>query len=148
MFQTLPAVAARLVAVSKTKPAQDIVCAYENGQRYFGENYVSLLFYIQQFSVTCTGMHTILYRFFSMKLKQNENEAYNLSKPDNSHIILCSCGQKKLKACHHEHMCSLLLHVQMSYDLTRNHKSGILCTAYVFFRKEFRKVQKCIVYIS
>lgn len=38
--ETLPAVAARLVAVSKTKPAQDIVCAYENGQRYFGENYV------------------------------------------------------------------------------------------------------------
>lgn len=30
----------RLVAVSKTKPVEMIVCAYEQGQRHFGENYV------------------------------------------------------------------------------------------------------------
>ncbi|ESO98437.1 hypothetical protein LOTGIDRAFT_231455 [Lottia gigantea] len=30
----------RLVAVSKTKPIQDIIAAYEAGQRNFGENYV------------------------------------------------------------------------------------------------------------
>jgi len=29
-----------LLAVSKTKPASDIVCAYRAGQRHFGENYV------------------------------------------------------------------------------------------------------------
>lgn len=31
----------RLVAVSKTKPVQDLLTAYEAGQRVFGENYVS-----------------------------------------------------------------------------------------------------------
>lgn len=30
----------QLLAVSKTKPVSDIVLAYENGQRLFGENYV------------------------------------------------------------------------------------------------------------
>jgi PLP dependent protein len=29
-----------LVAVSKTKPIEDILAAYEAGQRTFGENYV------------------------------------------------------------------------------------------------------------
>ena len=32
----------RLVAVSKTKPKNLIVEAYNCGQRYFGENYVSI----------------------------------------------------------------------------------------------------------
>ncbi|KAJ1933956.1 hypothetical protein GGF37_006549, partial [Kickxella alabastrina] len=32
-------VVARLVAVSKYKPASDIVAAYKAGQRHFGENY-------------------------------------------------------------------------------------------------------------
>lgn len=31
----------RLVAVSKTKPLEDLLVAYEAGQRIFGENYVS-----------------------------------------------------------------------------------------------------------
>ncbi|KAJ1732217.1 hypothetical protein LPJ61_002150 [Coemansia biformis] len=35
--------AARLVAVSKFKPAADILAAYEAGQRHFGENYVQEL---------------------------------------------------------------------------------------------------------
>ncbi|KAJ2765374.1 hypothetical protein IWQ56_001168 [Coemansia nantahalensis] len=34
---------ARLVAVSKYKPAADILAAYEAGQRHFGENYVQEL---------------------------------------------------------------------------------------------------------
>ncbi|CDS12723.1 hypothetical protein LRAMOSA04908 [Lichtheimia ramosa] len=34
---------ARLVAVSKYKPAQDLLYAYEAGQRHFGENYVQEL---------------------------------------------------------------------------------------------------------
>lgn len=33
----------RLVAVSKTKPAEEVLRAYENGQRHFGENYVQEL---------------------------------------------------------------------------------------------------------
>ena len=33
----------RLVAVSKSKPVEAILCAYENGQRHFGENYVQEL---------------------------------------------------------------------------------------------------------
>jgi pyridoxal phosphate enzyme (YggS family) len=33
----------RLVAVSKTKPKEDILAAYEAGQRHFGENYVQEL---------------------------------------------------------------------------------------------------------
>lgn len=40
--QTLPAVPPRLVAVSKTKPPEMIVEAYKQGQRNFGENYVSV----------------------------------------------------------------------------------------------------------
>ena len=31
----------RLVAVSKTKPVEDLQAAYDAGQRIFGENYVS-----------------------------------------------------------------------------------------------------------
>ncbi|CAO3631508.1 unnamed protein product [Cunninghamella echinulata] len=34
---------ARLVAVSKYKPAEDLMYAYETGQRHFGENYVQEL---------------------------------------------------------------------------------------------------------
>jgi hypothetical protein len=30
----------RLVAVSKTKPNEDVIAAYEQEQRHFGENYV------------------------------------------------------------------------------------------------------------
>lgn len=30
----------RLLAVSKTKPVEDLLAAYEAGQRNFGENYV------------------------------------------------------------------------------------------------------------
>lgn len=40
-LQALPAVLPRLVAVSKTKPPDMVVEAYKQGQRNFGENYVS-----------------------------------------------------------------------------------------------------------
>jgi hypothetical protein len=33
---------ARLVAVSKYKPAEDLMYAYGNNQRHFGENYVRM----------------------------------------------------------------------------------------------------------
>ncbi|RLV87528.1 hypothetical protein DV515_00015602 [Chloebia gouldiae] len=41
--QGLPAVQPRLVAVSKTKPAEMVMEAYRHGQRSFGENYVQEL---------------------------------------------------------------------------------------------------------
>lgn len=41
--QELQAVEPRLVAVSKTKPVDLILEAYEEGQRHFGENYVQEL---------------------------------------------------------------------------------------------------------
>ncbi|XP_067096111.1 pyridoxal phosphate homeostasis protein [Osmerus mordax] len=41
--KTLPAVAPRLVAVSKTKPPEMVIEAYRQGQRNFGENYVNEL---------------------------------------------------------------------------------------------------------
>lgn len=37
----------RLIAVSKTKPLEDLREAYEAGQRIFGENYVSRLGYLR-----------------------------------------------------------------------------------------------------
>ncbi|RFS20628.1 YggS family pyridoxal phosphate-dependent enzyme [Chitinophaga silvatica] len=40
ILQELNPYNARLVAVSKTKPAEDITALYEAGQRIFGENYV------------------------------------------------------------------------------------------------------------
>ena len=33
----------RLVAVSKTKPAADVIEAYKHGHRHFGENYIQEL---------------------------------------------------------------------------------------------------------
>ncbi|ROL43161.1 Pyridoxal phosphate homeostasis protein [Anabarilius grahami] len=41
--KTLPCIAPRLVAVSKTKPPEMVVEAYKHGQRNFGENYVNEL---------------------------------------------------------------------------------------------------------
>ncbi|KAM8973297.1 pyridoxal phosphate homeostasis protein [Pelodytes ibericus] len=42
--QVLPSIQPRLVAVSKTKPADMVIEAYKHGQRYFGENYVQELY--------------------------------------------------------------------------------------------------------
>lgn len=50
--QTLPAVSPRLVAVSKTKPPEMVVEAYKQGQRNFGENYVSVE-HCQRLCMTC-----------------------------------------------------------------------------------------------
>lgn len=41
--QDLPNIPPRLVAVSKTKPVEDIIVAYNAGQRHFGENYAAEL---------------------------------------------------------------------------------------------------------
>lgn len=39
----MPDIKPRLVAVSKTKPKELIIAAYNSGQRHFGENYVQEL---------------------------------------------------------------------------------------------------------
>lgn len=41
----------RLIAVSKTKPLEDLREAYEAGQRIFGENYVSQLGHLRSIAV-------------------------------------------------------------------------------------------------
>ena len=51
VFKTLPDVTPRLVAVSKTKPATDIIAAYKQGQRHFGENYVCARVFIYVVSI-------------------------------------------------------------------------------------------------
>jgi len=38
-----PAPEVQLIAVSKTKPVEDIIAFYKAGQRHFGENYVAEL---------------------------------------------------------------------------------------------------------
>jgi len=53
--QALPALPPRLVAVSKTKPPVMVIEAYKQGQRNFGENYVS----IEYFGVSVTARHVM-----------------------------------------------------------------------------------------
>ena len=49
----------RLIAVSKTKPLEDLREAYEAGQRIFGENYVSRLGYLRSIAVyICSDSET------------------------------------------------------------------------------------------
>lgn len=57
-----------LVAVSKVKPASDIIAAYEAGQRHFGENYV------QEFEQKASGLGVLpgaLFHFIG-KLQSNK----------------------------------------------------------------------------
>ena len=56
----------RLVAVSKTKPLEDLREAYEAGQRIFGENYVSQLGYLRLQSIVvhlCGDSETVTDRW-------------------------------------------------------------------------------------
>jgi len=48
-----------LLAVSKTKPASDIACAYRAGQRHFGENYVQEALFKQD----CLSAFNITWHF-------------------------------------------------------------------------------------
>ena len=40
LLKTTKTTQAKFIAVSKTKPMEDIQAAYEAGQRFFGENYI------------------------------------------------------------------------------------------------------------
>ena len=59
-WQDLPDIQPRLVAVSKTKPADMVIEAYSHGQRTFGENYVRALFQISFRRVTFAKLLTCL----------------------------------------------------------------------------------------
>lgn len=60
--QGLPAIQPRLVAVSKTKPAEMVIEAYGHGQRTFGENYVRFLLQRTFGRAVTTGLltHSVL----------------------------------------------------------------------------------------
>uniref|UniRef100_A0A8C6RBV8 Pyridoxal phosphate binding protein n=1 Tax=Nannospalax galili TaxID=1026970 RepID=A0A8C6RBV8_NANGA len=65
----LPAIQPRLVAVSKTKPADMVIEAYDHGQRTFGENYVRFL--PQRILSSCPE---IKWHFIGHLQKQNVNK--------------------------------------------------------------------------
>ncbi|XP_006000351.1 pyridoxal phosphate homeostasis protein [Latimeria chalumnae] len=72
--QDLPAIQPRLVAVSKTKPADMVIEAYKHGQRNFGENYVQELLEKAsnpQILSTCTE---IKWHFIGHLQKNNVNK--------------------------------------------------------------------------
>uniref|UniRef100_A0A8D1K9J4 Pyridoxal phosphate homeostasis protein n=1 Tax=Sus scrofa TaxID=9823 RepID=A0A8D1K9J4_PIG len=67
----LPAIQPRLVAVSKTKPADMVIEAYNHGQRIFGENYVRVLF---QTALILSSCPEIKWHFIGHLQKQNVNK--------------------------------------------------------------------------
>lgn len=64
----------RLVAVSKTKPPDMVVEAYRQGQRNFGENYVSIVHY---WSTSFQTFHVSLY-----DCKTERNKGVNNGETD------------------------------------------------------------------
>ncbi|XP_019370029.1 PREDICTED: proline synthase co-transcribed bacterial homolog protein [Gavialis gangeticus] len=72
--QGLPAVQPRLVAVSKTKPAEMVIEAYNHGQRSFGENYVQELLEKASDSRILSLCPEIKWHFIGHLQKQNVNK--------------------------------------------------------------------------
>lgn len=64
----------RLVAVSKTKPVQDLLAAYEAGQRVFGENYVSNRFHLSP--VTCDRLLTSSRLVFNLSVRAHDAQCH------------------------------------------------------------------------
>ncbi|XP_009991552.1 PREDICTED: proline synthase co-transcribed bacterial homolog protein [Chaetura pelagica] len=73
-LQTLPAVPPRLVAVSKTKPAEMVIDAYRHGQRSFGENYVQELLEKASDSRILSSCPEIKWHFIGHLQKSNVNK--------------------------------------------------------------------------
>ncbi|TEA39254.1 hypothetical protein DBR06_SOUSAS7610094 [Sousa chinensis] len=69
----LPAIQPRLVAVSKTKPADMVIEAYSHGQRTFGENYVRTLFHTALGRIL-SSCPEIKWHFIGHLQKQNVNK--------------------------------------------------------------------------
>lgn len=72
--QGLPAVQPRLVAVSKTKPAEMVLDAYSHGQRSFGENYVQELLEKASDSRILSSCPEIKWHFIGHLQKSNVNK--------------------------------------------------------------------------
>ncbi|XP_074020258.1 pyridoxal phosphate homeostasis protein isoform X1 [Numenius arquata] len=72
--QGLPAVQPRLVAVSKTKPAEMVIDAYSHGQRSFGENYVQELLEKASDSRILSSCPEIKWHFIGHLQKNNVNK--------------------------------------------------------------------------
>ncbi|XP_075580109.1 pyridoxal phosphate homeostasis protein isoform X1 [Pelecanus crispus] len=72
--QGLPAVQPRLVAVSKTKPAEMVIDAYRHGQRSFGENYVQELLEKATDSRILSSCPEIKWHFIGHLQKNNVNK--------------------------------------------------------------------------
>uniref|UniRef100_A0ABM5EPV4 Pyridoxal phosphate homeostasis protein n=2 Tax=Pogona vitticeps TaxID=103695 RepID=A0ABM5EPV4_9SAUR len=72
--QSLPAIQPRLVAVSKTKPAEMVIEAYNYGQRSFGENYVQELLEKASDSRILSSCPEIKWHFIGHLQKNNVNK--------------------------------------------------------------------------
>ncbi|XP_034617846.1 pyridoxal phosphate homeostasis protein [Trachemys scripta elegans] len=72
--QGLPAVQPRLVAVSKTKPADMVIEAYNQGQRSFGENYVQELLEKASDSKILSSCPEIKWHFIGHLQRNNVNK--------------------------------------------------------------------------
>lgn len=70
----LPAIQPRLVAVSKTKPAEMVIEAYGHGQRTFGENYVQELLEKASNPTLLSSCPEIKWHFIGHLQKQNVNK--------------------------------------------------------------------------
>ncbi|XP_044516800.1 pyridoxal phosphate homeostasis protein isoform X1 [Gracilinanus agilis] len=70
----LPAIQPRLVAVSKTKPADMVIEAYAHGQRSFGENYVQELLEKASNAKILSSCPEIKWHFIGHLQKQNVNK--------------------------------------------------------------------------
>lgn len=70
----LPAIQPRLVAVSKTKPADMVIEAYSHGQRTFGENYVQELLEKASNPKILSSCPDIKWHFIGHLQKQNVNK--------------------------------------------------------------------------
>ncbi|KAJ7305127.1 hypothetical protein JRQ81_010997 [Phrynocephalus forsythii] len=71
---SLPAIQPRLVAVSKTKPVEMVIEAYNHGQRCFGENYVQELLEKASDSQILSSCPEIKWHFIGHLQKSNVNK--------------------------------------------------------------------------
>uniref|UniRef100_A0A671NAC9 Pyridoxal phosphate homeostasis protein n=1 Tax=Sinocyclocheilus anshuiensis TaxID=1608454 RepID=A0A671NAC9_9TELE len=77
--KTLPCIAPRLVAVSKTKPPEMVVEAYKHGQRNFGENYVNELVEKASHPLVVSSCPEIKWHFIGHLQKNNVNKLLGVS---------------------------------------------------------------------
>lgn len=80
--KTLPCIAPRLVAVSKTKPPDMVVEAYKHGQRNFGENYVNELVEKASHPLILTSCPEIKWHFIGHLQKGNVNKLLGVPNLD------------------------------------------------------------------